>query len=88
MPIIDAAYKEHEETTLAKKRLKPFAFRNQEAQNMYDAESEAIKAIVEKFCSGELRADDPMFDDDDEDIQEIHRVVAEEEAKKAKDRAK
>lgn len=91
MPIIDAAYEEHKANTPKPLRKGPFKFRNDEVKKMYEAESDEVKALVEKFRAGELGANDAAFedlDDEDEDIQILHEKLEEDEAKQAKERLK
>lgn len=60
---------------------------------MYAEESDAVKALVEKFRNGDLGLDDEAFDalendDDAEYVEELREVLQKDEAKKSRDREK
>lgn len=60
---------------------------------MYAEESDAVKALVEKFRNGDLGLDDEAFDalendDDAEYVEELREVLQKDKAKNSKDREK
>lgn len=93
MPIIAEKYQDHCDTTPVEKRKSSFKFRNDTLKEMYAEESDAVKALVEKFRNGDLGLDDEAFDalendDDAEYVEELREVLQKDEAKKSRDREK
>lgn len=88
IPEIDALYELHKKNPgpdLAVP-LTAFTFRNREVAKRYEASSDTIKALVEKYRTGDLGIDDEDLDDDDieEDVDDLRVFLELEKEEKAK----
>lgn len=59
-----------------------FSFRNAEAAKMYASASDTVKALVEKYRTGELGLDDEDLDEETEEDMDDLRAFLEVEAEK------
>lgn len=90
MPEIDALYELHKKNPgpdLAVP-LTAFTFRNREVAKRYEASSDTIKALVEKYRTGDLGLDDEDLDDEEieEDVDDLRVFLELEKEEKAKAR--
>lgn len=87
MPMIKEEYAVHVATD--EKPMGDFAFRNMRAGQLLEEETDAMKDLVEKYRLGELDLDDAdLWDEDDEDMEDLRAFLELEAEQKANDKFK